>query len=137
MSGHSEEQRFVVVAEARRRWSRPEKEAIVAELASGAPVSAVARKHNIAPSLLFRHIRTVAGPTMTICASWRITSRHAPSAAAESCCARLQLAKNRNHGRAGEAATLDTDQCVSPSFPIELQNEKGGCHGVLPSQLLQ
>jgi transposase len=55
MSGHSSEERFVIVADARRRRSRAEKEAIVAELnVSGETVSAVARKHNIAASLLFR-----------------------------------------------------------------------------------
>lgn len=55
MSGHSTEERFVIVADARRRRTRAEKEAIVAELnASGDTVSAMARKHNIAASLLFR-----------------------------------------------------------------------------------
>jgi transposase len=56
MSGQSgEEERFVIVADARRRWSRAEKQAIVAECEGGASsVSAVARKHNIASSLLFR-----------------------------------------------------------------------------------
>jgi transposase-like protein len=45
----------VIVADARRRRTRAEKEAIVAELnASGDTVSAMARKHNIAASLLFR-----------------------------------------------------------------------------------
>jgi transposase len=45
----------VIVADARRRRTRAEKEAIVAELNStGGTVSAVARKHNIAASLLFR-----------------------------------------------------------------------------------
>jgi len=56
MSGDSAEgERFVVVAETRRRWTRAEKQAIVAECCGGrASVSAVARKHNIAPNLLFR-----------------------------------------------------------------------------------
>lgn len=45
----------MIVAETRRRWSRSQKRAMVAELAGGATsVSAVARKHNIASSLLFR-----------------------------------------------------------------------------------
>lgn len=62
MSGHGTEERFVIVADARRRRSRAEKEAIVAELlASGSTVSAMARKHNIAPSLLFRWRREFAG----------------------------------------------------------------------------
>src|SRR5882672_3237264 len=56
MSGHSvEEDRFVIVADARRRWSRLQKQAMVVECEGGASsVSAVARKHNIASSLLFR-----------------------------------------------------------------------------------
>jgi transposase len=63
MSGHgAEEERFVIVADARRRWSRAEKQAIVAESkAGGSSVSAVARKHNIASSLLFRWRREFGG----------------------------------------------------------------------------
>jgi len=62
MSGHSTEEHFVIVADARRRRTRAEKEAIVAELnAPGATVSAVARKHNIASSLLFRWRRQFRG----------------------------------------------------------------------------
>ena len=66
MSGHSTRESFAVTLEGRRRRSRSEKEAIVAELnASGETVSAVARKHNLAPSLLFRWRREfgVAEPT--------------------------------------------------------------------------
>jgi len=56
MSGPSgDAARFVIVADARRRWPRSQKEAIVAELSGpAASVSAVARKYSIAPSLLFR-----------------------------------------------------------------------------------
>jgi transposase len=53
MSGDSQERSFAVVAETRRKWSRAEKEAMVAETA-GASVSSVARKHGVASSLLFR-----------------------------------------------------------------------------------
>ena len=53
MSGYRTEKRFAVLMEGRRRWSRAEKLAMVAEIGSGS-VSAVARKHNIASSLLFR-----------------------------------------------------------------------------------
>ena len=53
MSGHSTEERYVITADARRRWSRAEKLAMVAEIGANS-VSAVARKHNIAASLLFR-----------------------------------------------------------------------------------
>jgi len=60
MSGHDTEDRFVVTAEARRRWSRSEKAAMVGEIA-GSTVSAVARRHHIAPSLLFRWKRELGG----------------------------------------------------------------------------
>ncbi len=60
MSGHSTVERFVVTADARRRWSRTEKLAIVGQIGANS-VSAVARKHNIAPSLLFRWKRELGG----------------------------------------------------------------------------
>lgn len=60
VSGHSTDARFVVTAEARRRWSCEEKLAIVAQIAGGT-VSAVARRHNMAPSLLFRWKRELGG----------------------------------------------------------------------------
>ena len=60
VSGHSTEGRFVVTADARRRWSREEKLAIVGQIA-GSTVSAIARRHNIAPSLLFRWKRELGG----------------------------------------------------------------------------
>lgn len=55
MSGDEFARRFEVVAETRRRWSREEKLAIVEE-ASGSCVniSAVARRHDIKPALLYR-----------------------------------------------------------------------------------
>ena len=69
MSGHSTEERYVITADARRRWLRAEKLAMVAEIGANS-VSAVARKHNIAASLLFRWKRELgssgpasAGPT--------------------------------------------------------------------------
>jgi len=59
MSGHSFTRRFSVVADMRRRWSDEEKQAIVAEACwPGANISAVARRHGIEPSLLFRWRRT-------------------------------------------------------------------------------
>lgn len=64
VSGHSTEEQFVVTAEARRRWSRREKLAIVGEIV-GSTVSAVARRHNIAPSLLFRWKRELGGTATT------------------------------------------------------------------------
>ena len=55
MSGHRSSRRYAIVAETRRRWSHEEKLAIVSQ-ASGVSVnvSAVARRHGIRPSLLFR-----------------------------------------------------------------------------------
>jgi transposase len=59
MSGHIHEKSFVV-AETRRKWSRAEKEAMIAETKlPGASVSSVARKHGVASSLLFRWRRGV------------------------------------------------------------------------------
>jgi transposase len=52
MSGYNQEKSFTVVAEARRKWTKAEKQAIVAEIAATS-VSAVARKHGIASSLLW------------------------------------------------------------------------------------
>ena len=60
MSGDRPSRRYDVVAETRRRWSEAEKRAIVEE-ASGActNVSAVARRHGMKPSLLFRWKRDI------------------------------------------------------------------------------
>jgi transposase len=64
MSGDGFSRRYTVVAETRRRWSEAEKQAIVAEAAHpDANISAVARRHGIKPSLLFR---------------WRRVARNAP-----------------------------------------------------------
>lgn len=62
MSGDSsEEKQFLIVADTRRRWTRAEKQSIVGECAPGkASVSATARKHNIAPNLLFRWRRELS-----------------------------------------------------------------------------
>ena len=55
MSGDNFSRRYLVVAEARRYWSEAEKTAIVAEAAlPEANISAVARRHGMKPSLLFR-----------------------------------------------------------------------------------
>jgi transposase len=57
--------RYAVVAETRRRWSDEEKQSIVAEAERpGVNISAVARRHGVKPSLLFR---------------WRRLAREAPS----------------------------------------------------------
>jgi transposase len=61
MSGHSREESGSVVLDTRRRRTREEREAIVAELkAPGVKVSAVARRHGLSPSLLFRWRREAA-----------------------------------------------------------------------------
>jgi transposase len=55
MSGGKFSRRYSVVAETRRCWSDPEKDAIVAEAERpGVNISALARRHGIKPSLLFR-----------------------------------------------------------------------------------
>jgi len=59
MSGDNFSRRYSIVAETRRRWSDAEKRAIIAEVARpDANISAVARRHEIKPSLLFRWRRT-------------------------------------------------------------------------------
>jgi transposase len=69
MSGDGFSRRYTVVAETRRRWSEAEKQVIVAEAARpDANISAVARRHGIKPSLLFR---------------WRRMARTAPGSASE------------------------------------------------------
>jgi transposase len=55
MSGDNFSRRYSVVAEARRRWSEAEKQAVVAEAERpGVNISSLARRHGIKPSLLFR-----------------------------------------------------------------------------------
>jgi transposase len=55
MSGDNFGRRYSVVTETRRRWSESEKQAVVAEAERpGVNISAVARRHGIKPSLLFR-----------------------------------------------------------------------------------
>jgi transposase len=55
MSGDNFARRYTVVADTRRRWGDDEKQAIIGEaLQPGVNVSAVARRHGIKPSLLFR-----------------------------------------------------------------------------------
>ena len=59
MSGDNFSRRYAIVAETRRRWSDAEKQSIIAEAAQpNANISAVARRHGIKPSLLFRWRRT-------------------------------------------------------------------------------
>jgi transposase len=60
MSGYVPEKSFAIVAETRRKWTLAEKTSVVSEIA-GSSVSAVARKHGIASSLLFRWRRELGG----------------------------------------------------------------------------
>ncbi len=55
MSGDGFARRYSVTADTRRRWSEDEKQAIIREaLQPSVNVSAVARRHGMKPSLLFR-----------------------------------------------------------------------------------
>ena len=64
MSGDRSSPRYNVVATTRRSWSRQQKRAIVAEVdVDGATLSQVARRHGIAPSLLFRWRRSLGSVT--------------------------------------------------------------------------
>jgi transposase len=55
MSGASGKRCYDIIAETRRVWSLAEKRAIVAEASvAGVNVSAIARRHGMKPSLLFR-----------------------------------------------------------------------------------
>lgn len=61
VSGHRSKQFSTIVAETRRLRTEDERRSIVAEAMQGyRPASAVARKHGIAPSLLFRWKRMYA-----------------------------------------------------------------------------
>ena len=61
MSGYNQGGRFVV-AEMKRRWTLAEKKSIVVESdAAPTSISAVARKHGVAPALLFRWRRELGG----------------------------------------------------------------------------
>ncbi len=55
ISGDNFSRQYAIVAETRRRWSDAEKQAIIAEAARpDANISAVARRHGLKLSLLFR-----------------------------------------------------------------------------------
>ena len=64
MSGYDQGKSFAIVAETRRRWTLAEKTAVVSEIA-GSSVSAVARKHGIASSLMFRWRRELGSGSET------------------------------------------------------------------------
>lgn len=54
MSGDRFKRRYDIVADTRRRWSEEEKSSIVAEAEICPNISALARRHGLKPSLLFR-----------------------------------------------------------------------------------
>jgi transposase-like protein len=54
MSGDKFKRRYTIVADTRRRWSEEEKASIVEEAGSCPNISALARRHDLKPSLLFR-----------------------------------------------------------------------------------
>jgi transposase len=54
MSGDRFKRRYTIVADTRRRWSEEEKASIVAEAETCPNISALARRHGLKPSLLFR-----------------------------------------------------------------------------------
>jgi transposase len=63
ISGDRSGDHYTVVADTRRRWSAAEKAAIVAEASGNCPnISAVARRHGIKPSLLFRWRKALEKP---------------------------------------------------------------------------
>lgn len=66
MSGDGFSRRYTMIAETRRHWGDAEKQAIVAEaVAPGTNISAVARRHGIKPSLLFRWRKMAQGAAET------------------------------------------------------------------------
>ena len=60
MSGPETSARFVITADTRRQWPAAAKRAIVTEAAQAKSVSEVARRHAIAPGLLYRWRRQLA-----------------------------------------------------------------------------
>lgn len=54
MSGDKFKRRYTIVADTRRQWSEEEKASIVEEAGNCPNISALARRHGLKPSLLFR-----------------------------------------------------------------------------------
>jgi transposase len=97
-----------VTADARRRWSRAEKLAMVGETGANS-VSAVARKHNIAPSLLFRWKRELG------------SSAPASSASTEQPFVRVALPAPVV---ASECASVSTDRARDGAIEIVLSGNR-------------
>src|SRR5271167_776399 len=90
ISGDHFAQRYSVVADTRRRWSEDEKQAIIVEaLQPGVNVSAVARRHGIKPSLLFRWRKMAQKEAKTEAApAFLPVSLAAPAKSSETSCDR-------------------------------------------------
>ncbi len=116
MSGDSGDRRYDIVADTRRRWSKAEKVAIVAEASvPDVNVSAIARRHGIAPSLLFRWREQFAhtlkgGAERPICdpgPSFVPVALPAPTAISEQPSSTVEITL-RNGRRVRVRATIDT-----------------------------
>ena len=84
MSGPGTSEQFVITADTRRRWSREEKRAIIEEAArTTISVSAVARRHGIAPSLLFRWRRDFAEAARVVAPAFIPLALPAPAEATD------------------------------------------------------
>ena len=108
VSGDNFSRQYSVIAETRRRWSEDETQVIIGEaLQPGVNVSAVARRHGIKPSLLFR---------------WRKMAQKAAKPAAAPAFLPVSLTAPANSGetncdrRSSEAPTADN------RIEIELAN---------------
>ncbi len=87
MSGDNFAHRYSVVADTRRRWREDEKQAIVAEsLQPGVNVSAVARRHGIKPSLLFRWRKLAQREAKSAMPTFLPVSLGAPAQSAQTNC---------------------------------------------------
>ena len=105
MSGDRPSRQFDVVADTRRRWSEVEKRSVVAEASGvGTNVSAVARRHGIKPSLLFRWktiYGDIAAPSNSVVPTFVPVALPSPltpapiSAAPPSCSIEIELAGGR------------------------------------------
>lgn len=111
MSGDRFPRRYSIVAETRRRWSEAEKQSIVAEAERpDANISAVARRHGIKPSLLFR---------------WRRLAREAQACPAAPAFMPVTLALPATYT---ETAVPETSPVISSNMaPVRPDTERMPC----------
>jgi transposase len=116
ISGDGANRRYDVVAETRRRWSKAEKLAIVAEASvPDVNVSAIARRHGIQPSLLFRWREQFADavkgsaqpPSSDASPSFVPVALPAPAAICQQPASAVEIVL-RNGRRVRVGATIDT-----------------------------